>query len=169
MDIDEMLFFQWYGDNEHYQEWVERDPKWADRYIPKAEKFMEWYKEKSKDPTYIARWSEDKEEPGINYKNIEEDDFTKELASILTEQQQHQDRLASLEKRKKEVSALLVKTHGGAFCTPKVKCHMTQARGRINYARLVQDQDIERDVLEGYRSEGDTRIYTRLVETKNES
>ena len=43
---------------------------------------------------------------------------------------------------------------------------MTQARGRINYARLVKDQNIPRDVMEGYRSEGDTRIYTRLVEDK---
>lgn len=164
MDIDEMLFFQWYSNDEHYQEWVERDENWADRYIPKAKEFMEWYKEKCKDPAFIARWSEDKTEPGINYKTIEEDAYTSELSSILTEQKEHKERLAFLDKRKKEVSAMLVKKHGGAFCTPTVKCHMTQARGRINYTRLVKDQDIPRDVLEGYRSEGDTRIYTRLVE-----
>ena len=46
---------------------------------------------------------------------------------------------------------------------------MTQARGRIDYTRLVKDQNIQRDVLEGYRSEGDTRIYTRLVENKNDT
>ena len=64
---------------------------------------------------------------------------------------------------------MLVKKYGGAFCTPSVKCHMTQARGRIDYPRLVKDQNIQRDVLEGYRSEGDTRIYTRLVENKNDT
>ena len=59
---------------------------------------------------------------------------------------------------------MLIKKHGGAFGTSSVKCHMTQARGRINYSRLVKDQNIERDILEGYRSEGDSRIYTKLLE-----
>jgi hypothetical protein len=164
MDIDEMLFFQWYSDNEHYQEWVERDPRWADIYIPKAQKFMDWYAEKSKDPTYIARWSETKEEPGINYKTVDEDSETSELASVLKELKQLRDRSAILDSRKKDLSAMLIKKHGGAFGTSSVKCHMTQARGRINYSRLVKDQNIERDVLEGYRSEGDARIYTKLLE-----
>jgi hypothetical protein len=164
MDIDEMLFFQWYSDNEHYQEWVERDSRWAEIYIPKAQKFMDWYAEKSKDPTYIARWSETKEEPGINYKTVDEDSETSELASVLKELKQLKDRSVSLESRKKELSAMLIKKHGGAFGTSSVKCHMTQARGRINYSRLVKDQNIERDVLEGYRSEGDSRIYTKLIE-----
>ena len=164
MDIDEMLFFQWYSENEHYQEWVEKDKRWADIYIPKAQKFMDWYAEKSKDPTYIARWSETKEEPGINYKTVDEDSETSELASVLKELKQLRDRSAILDSRKKDLSAMLIKKHGGAFGTSLVKCHMTQARGRINYSRLVKDQNIERDVLEGYRSEGDARIYTKLLE-----
>jgi putative phage-type endonuclease len=163
MDIDEMLFFQWYEDA-HFQEWVERDPNWAKTYIPKAREFMDWYAEKSKDPTYVARWSEDKEEPGINYKSISEDDYTTELASVLKELNELKDRSAYLDTRKKDLSAVLVKKYGGAFSTPKVKCHMTQARGRINYARLVKDQNIPFEVMEGYRSEGDTRIYTKLLE-----
>ena len=167
MDIDEMLFFQWYSDEEFYQEWVERDPTWAERYIPKAKEFIDWYQEKSKDPEYIARWSEDKLEPGINYKTVQEDDLTEELFNLIKEQNEHKERLSFIDSRKKEISAELIKKFSGAFCTPRVKCHMTQARGRINYARLVKDQNIPRDVMEGYRSEGDTRIYTRLVEDKN--
>ena len=163
MDIDEMLFFQWY-ENAHYQEWVERDPRWAQVYIPKAKEFMEWYAEASKDPKYIASWSEDKEEPGVNYKSVSEDKETSELADILTELNELNERKGLLDKRKKELSAESVKRHGGAFSTPRVKCHMTQARGRINYARLVKDQNIPYDIMEGYRSEGDTRIYTKLLE-----
>ena len=164
MDIEEMLFFQWYNDEEHYQEWVERDPKWAEVYIPKAKEFMDWYNEKKLDPDYIERWSQEKEEPGINYKTIDDDDETSELASVLTELKQLKDRSSILDERKKELSALLITKHGGAFGTSQVKCHMTQARGRINYARLVKDQEIPRDVMESYRSEGDSRIYTKLLE-----
>ena len=164
MDLDEMLFFQWYSDEEHYQEWIKRDPKWADVYIPKAKEFMDWYNEKKLDPDYIERWTQDQEEPGINYKTIDDDDETSELASVLTELKQLKDRSSILDERKKELSALLIAKHGGAFGTSQVKCHMTQARGRINYARLVKDQEIPRDVMESYRSEGDSRIYPTLLE-----
>ena len=164
MDIEEMLFFQWYNDEEHYQEWVKRDPDWAKTYIPKAKDFMDWYNEKKLDPDYIERWSQEKEEPGINYKTVDDDDETSELASVLTELKQLKDRSSILDERKKELSALLITKHGGAFGTSQVKCHMTQARGRINYARLVKDQEIPRDVMESYRSEGDSRIYTKLLE-----
>ena len=92
------------------------------------------------------------------------DDKTSELASVLTELKQLKDRSSILDERKKELSALLIAKHGGAFGTSQVKCHMTQARGRINYARLVKDQEIPRDVMESYRSEGDSRIYTKLLE-----
>jgi putative phage-type endonuclease len=163
MDIDEMLFFQWY-EHEHYQEWVERDPRWAEIYIPKAKEFMDWYADASKDPKYIAMWSETKQEPGVNYKSVDDDDNTSELADVLTELNELNERKGLLDKRKKELSAEAVKKHGGAFSTSRVKCHMTQARGRINYARLVKDQDIPFDIMEGYRSEGDTRIYTKLLE-----
>jgi hypothetical protein len=164
MDLDEMLFFQWYSDDEHYEEWVKRDPDWASIYIPKAKEFMDWYGEKKLDPDYIERWTQDKEEPGINYKTIEDDDETSELTSVLTELKQLKDRSSILDERKKELSALLITKHGGAFGTSQVKCHMTQARGRINYARLVKDQEIPRDVMESYRSAGDSRIYTKLLE-----
>jgi len=164
MDIDEMLFFQWYSETEYFEQWISRDPKWAETYIPKAKKFMDWYNEKSKDVTYIERWSEDKDEPGINYKTVEDTDETSELATVLKELKQLKDRSSVLDIRKKELSAMLIKKHGGAFGTSSVKCHMTQARGRINYSQLVKDQNIERDVLEEYRSEGDSRIYTKLLE-----
>jgi putative phage-type endonuclease len=163
MDIDEMLFFQWYEDN-HHQEWVERDPKWAETYIPKAQEFMDWYAKASKDAEYIARWSQDKEDPGVNYKSVIEDDNTSELAEILKELKQLDERKKLLEPKKKELSAMLIKQHRGAFSTPRVKVHMTQAKGRVNYARLVADQNIPFDVVEGYRSEGDGRIYTKLLE-----
>ena len=163
MDIDEMLFFQWYENNSH-QEWVDRDASWAETYIPKAKEFMDWYAKASKDPEYIARWSEDKEEPGINYKNVQEDDSSQELASVLKELKQLDERKKILEPRKKELSALLIKQHRGAFSTPNVRCHMTQARGRINYSRLVKEQNIPYETIEGYRSEGDSRIYTKLIE-----
>ena len=169
MDIEEMLFFQWYSHDEFYQEWVARDPSWADTYIPKAKEFMDWYKLKSKDPEYIAKWSQDKEEPGVNYRKVTEDSNTEELARILKELNEMTGRKSSLEKRKKELSAELIKKHSGAFSTPSVRCHMTQARGRIDYKKLVDDQDIPYEVLEGYRSEGDSRIYTKLMEGKDEA
>ena len=131
---------------------------------PKAKEFMDWYNEKKLDPDYIERWSQEKEEPGINYKTVDDDDKTSELASDLTELKQLKDRSSILDERKKELSALLITKHGGAFGTSQVKCHMIQARGRINYARLVKDQEIPRDVMESYRSEGDSRIYTKLLE-----
>ena len=163
MDIDEMLFFQWY-ENDSHQEWVERDPNWAEKYIPKAKEFMDWYAKASKDPEFIARWSEDKEEPGINYKNVQEDSSSSELTSVLKELKELEERKKILEPRKKELSSMLIKKHRGAFSTTKVKCHMTQAKGRINYSRLVKDQNIPFETIEGYRSEGDSRIYTKLME-----
>ena len=48
-----------------------------------------------------------------------------------------------------------------------MKCHLTQATGRIDYKRLIEDKAIPVHEVEGYRSEGDTRIYTRIVEDKN--
>ena len=164
MDIDEMLFFQWYSNDEHYQEWIERDRSWAETYIPKAEEFMTWYNEKRIDPNYIERWTQEKEEPGINYKAVDDEDDTSELASVLTELKQLKDKASILDERKKELSVKLISKHGGAFSTSQVKCHMTQARGRINYARLVKDQEIPVDVMENYRSEGDSRVYTKLLE-----
>ena len=164
MDIDEMLFFQWYSNDEHYQEWVERDQSWAETYIPKAEEFMVWYNEKRIDPNYIERWAQEKEEPGINYKAVDDEDDTSELASVLKELKELKDKISILDERKKILSAVLIAKHGGAFSTSQVKCHMTQARGRINYARLVKDQEIPVDVMESYRSEGDSRFYTKLLE-----
>ncbi len=166
MDIDEMLFFQWYSDEEHYQEWVKRDPRWADVYIPKAKEFMDWYNEAVKDPENIARWSEDKEEPGVNYKKVKDCSASENLAETLKELGDLKQKIGTLESKKKELSAMLIKQHGGAFSTGTVRGHMTHARGRINYSRFVKDQKIERDILEGYRSEGDSRIYTKLVEEK---
>jgi putative phage-type endonuclease len=164
MDIDEMLFFQWYSNDEHYQEWIERDRSWAETYIPKAEDFMVWYNEKRIDPNYIERWNQEKEEPGINYKAVDDEDDTSELASVLKELKELKDKISILDERKKILSAVLIAKHGGAFSTSQVKCHMTQARGRINYARLVKDQEIPVDVMESYRSEGDSRVYTKLLE-----
>jgi len=163
MGIDEMLFFQWY-ENEHYQEWVSKDPEWEEIYIPKAKAFMDWYTEACKDPKNIARWSEDKEEPGVNYKQVDEDEESKELSETLTELKKLKERSTILEARKKDLSSVLVKRYGGAFSTPTVRCHMTQPKGRINYARLVKDQDIPVHILEGYRAEGEARIYTKLLE-----
>jgi hypothetical protein len=167
MDLDEMLFFQWYSDEEHYEEWVKRDKDWAKTYIPKAKEFMDWYAEKKLDPNYIERWTQDKEEPGINYKSVDDEDDTSELASVLKELKELKDKALILDERKKILSSVLIAKHGGAFSTSQVKCHMTQARGRINYARLVKEQEIPRDVMESYRSEGDSRIYTKLLEEKN--
>tara|TARA_R110002153_G_scaffold2110_4_gene10291 strand:+ start:490 stop:1437 length:948 start_codon:yes stop_codon:yes gene_type:complete len=166
MDIDEMLFFQWYSDEEHYQEWVPRDPRWAEIYIPKGKEFMDWYLEAMKQPENIARWSEGKEEPGVNYKKVEECKASLQLAGTLKELGDLKQKIGLLEDRKKELSALLIKQHGGSFSTSSVKGHMTHAKGRINYSRFVKDQKIEQDILEGYRSEGDSRIYTKLVEEK---
>lgn len=164
MDIEEMLFFQWSQTGDHVQEWVERDPQWAKIYLPKAKEFIDWYKEKSKDPEYIARWAQDKEAPGINYKSVEEDNKTLELAEILKELKEIDERKKTLEPRKKELSTELIKQHRGAFSTPRVKCHMTQAKGRVNYTRLVKEEGIEFDIVERYRVEGDARIYTKLLE-----
>jgi len=166
MDIDEMLFFQWYSDEEHYQEWVPRDPRWAEIYIPKGKEFMDWYLEAMKQPENIARWSEGKEEPGVNYKKVEECKASLQLAGTLKELGDLKQKIGLLEDRKKELSAVLIKQHGGSFSTSSVKGHMTHAKGRINYSRFVKDQKIEQDILEGYRSEGDSRIYTKLVEEK---
>ena len=63
---------------------------------------MDWYTEKSKDPEYIARWSEDKLEPGINYRTVEENDLTQELFDLITEQNEHKERLAYLDLRRRK-------------------------------------------------------------------
>ena len=78
-----------------------------------------------------------------------------------------QQKIKELDADKKEISARLISDNNGAFRTPSVKCHLTQATGRIDYKRLIEDKDIPVHEVEGYRSEGDTRIYTRIVEDKN--
>jgi putative phage-type endonuclease len=163
MDIDEMLFFQWYKDENH-SEWVERDPTWAQTYIPKAKAFMEWYEEKKIDPECIARWSEDKEEPGVNYKSVEEDDETMELSKIVEEIKKLDAIKKPLEIKKKEVASKLVEKYKGAFSTSSVKCHISQAKGRVNYTKMVRELDIPYETVEGYREEAGSRIYTKLVE-----
>ena len=168
MDIDKMLFFQWYEDS-HYIEWVDRDPDWADIYIPKAKEFMDWYKEAKKDAENITSWSMEKTEPGVPYKDIEDNDDTKKLASVLLEIKVTQQKIKELDAVKKELSERLVKENNGAFRTSSVKCHLTQATGRIDYKRLIEDKDIPVHEVEGYRSEGATRIYTRLMEDKDAS
>ena len=167
MDIDEMLFFQWYETGEHFQEWVNRDPEWASIYIPKAKEFMDWYKEAKKDPENIARWSIEYKEPGVPYKDIEDNDETSQLAKVMLDIKVAQQKLKDLDAVKKKLSEKLINEHNGAFRTPSVKCHLTQATGRIDYKRLIEDKEIPVHEIEGYRSEGATRIYTRLMEAKD--
>ena len=73
-----------------------------------------------------------------------------------------------LEKRKKELAKDLVAENKGSFETltknGKVRCHMTQAKGRVNYSNLVKEEKIPYETVEKYRQEGDTRIYTKLIE-----
>jgi len=167
MDLDEMLFVQW-TPNEIKTEWVERDPTWSERYIPKAKEFLVWYKEQLENPEVITRWAKDKEEPGVNYKPVDEDDDTSKLASIIAKLKKLDEAKKPLEAEKRELADKLVEKHSGAFSTPTVKCHMTHAKGRINYTRMVKDLEIPYDQVEGYREEGKPRIYTKLVENKNE-
>lgn len=168
MDVDEMLFFQWWSDDEYHEEWIDRDPEWAKTYIPKAQEFLTWYAEKSKDPECIKRWSEDKEVPGVNYRSVDEDDNTSELSEILKELSELTVRKSFLDKRKKDLTEVLMKKHQGAFSTQSVKCHITEAQGRINYTSLVKDEGIPYETIEKYRGEGSTRTYAKLVENKNE-
>ena len=167
MDIDEMLFFQWYETGEYVQEWVDRDPDWANIYIPKAKEFIDWYYTAKKDPENIARWSVEYKEPGVPYKDVDDTEDTKKLVSIMLEIKILQQKIKELDADKKEISAKLISENNGAFRTPSVKCHLTQATGRIDYKRLIEDKEIPVHEVEGYRSEGDTRIYTRIVEDKN--
>ena len=168
MDIDEMLFFQWYSDTEYHQEWVEREPQWAEIYIPKAKEFIDWYNKACKDPNYISSWSEDKDGFGITYKQVENTDKTEELAEIQVSLAEVSAKKDELEKRKKELAKDLVAENKGSFETltknGKVRCHMTQAKGRVNYSNLVKEEKIPYETVEKYRQEGDTRIYTKLIE-----
>ena len=163
-----MLFFQWYSDTEYHQEWVEREPKWAEIYIPKAKEFMDWYKKSCQDPNYISAWSTDKDGTGIQYKKIDNNEKTEELAEIQINISELAAKKDSLEKRKKELAKELVADNKGSFETVtkngKVRCHMTQAKGRVNYSNLVKEENIPYETVEKYRQEGDTRIYTKLIE-----
>ena len=168
MDVDEMLFFQWYSDEEYYEEWVDRDPEWAETYIPQAKQFLDWYKEKSQDQSCIDRWSKDKETPGIDYKDVDEDDKSSELTNILKELSELSERKTLLDARKKELTEVLIDKHQGAFSTESVKCHITEAQGRINYTSLVKDEGIPYETIEKYRGKGTARVYAKLVENNNE-
>ena len=82
---------------------------------------------------------------------------------------EYHEAIKQLDTVKKELSKKLIDQHKGAFRTPSVKCHLTQTRGRVNYSKLVKDQDIPFHVVEEYRAEGDSRIYTKLTEQENDS
>lgn len=168
MDVDEMLFFQWYSDEEYFEEWVDRDPDWAETYIPQAKNFLDWYKKMSQDEKCIERWSKDKESVGTDFKDVDEDDETLELAKLITELNELSERKSLLEARKKDLTEVLIDKHQGAFSTKSVKCHITQAQGRINYTSLVKDQGIPYETIEKYRGKGTTRTYAKLVENINE-
>ena len=162
MDIDDMLFFQYYPETgEGHQEWVDRDPGWAKTYIPKAEKFMNWYKKAIKDPELIAKFSE---APGIVHKDVKDTNLTLELAEVVKQHQEFDTKLKKLKEKKRDLAMLLLKEHKGPFKTPTVQCHTTQAKGRISYARLVEEEKIPFETQQKYRSEGKARIYAKLTE-----
>jgi len=169
LDIEEMLYFQWDQSGNHALEWVKRDPDWAGIYIPKAQEFMDWFNEAKEKPENQEKWSVEYKEPGIHYEDIDDNDDTQVLADTLSKIKKHQEAIKQLDTVKKELSKKLIDQHKGAFRTPSVKCHLTQTRGRVNYSKLVKDQDIPFHVVEEYRAEGDSRIYTKLTEQEDDA
>jgi|TARA_R100000084_G_scaffold48141_1_gene19896 putative phage-type endonuclease len=164
MDIDEMLFFQYFPHtNDGYEEWVDRDPEWAKNYIPKAQEYMDWYKKASKDPKYISQWSIEKEAPGVIYKDVVDTKVSEELAEVLSELAKTKEAAKKLEARKRDLSSMLIKQHEGAFQTPMIRVHQTQGKGRVNFKRLCTEEKISFETQEKYRSEGIARIYAKLI------